>query len=103
MNPDFENDVIEQQDTKDKIDEPGMWKAIIHNDDYTTMEFVVFILIKVFNKDEVAAFNIMMDVHTKEKGIAGIYSKDITMTKVKMANDLAEEYSFPLKCTAEKE
>jgi ATP-dependent Clp protease adaptor protein ClpS len=99
--PELEEDVI--TDTEDDIDEPPMYKVILHNDDYTTMEFVVEILMSVFKKSPEEAVKIMLNVHHKGIGICGIYPYEVSETKVKTVDALAKENGFPLKCTMEKE
>lgn len=86
-----------------KIDKPKLYKVIMHNDDYTTMEFVVDILMKVFNKKASEATKIMFDVHKKGSGIAGIYPYDIAITKVSRAHSEAIENGFPLKLSLKEE
>ena len=80
-----------------------MWRVLLHNDDYTTQEFVVYILETVFNKIQAEAFAIMMRVHQSGLGIAGIYTRDVAETKVKAARQLAEQNEFPLLVTMEPE
>ena len=89
--------------TRSKVQPPSMWRVILHNDDYTTQEFVVWILETVFKKTESEAVRIMLDVHRKGKGIAGVYPYDIADTKVTQARALAEVQEFPLLCTLEPE
>lgn len=102
MNPLFDDDVLEEEKTKEKVKEPGMFSVILHNDNYTTFEYVIFILRSVFNKNQIDAEKITNDIHTKDKGIVGIYPLDIAKTKVEQVNKLAERDKFPLKCTMEK-
>ncbi len=99
--PELEEDVISE--TKDDIDEPPMYKVLLHNDDYTTMEFVVEILMFVFKKSSEEAVKIMLNVHHKGVGICGVYPYEVSETKVKTVDALARENDFPLKCTMEKE
>lgn len=99
--PDIEEDVISE--TRDEIDEPSMYKVLLHNDDYTTMEFVVEILLLVFNKSPEEAVKIMLNVHHKGIGICGIYTFEVSETKVNAVQNLARRDGFPLKCTMEKE
>ena len=80
-----------------------MWRVLLHNDDYTTQEFVVYILETVFNKPQAEAFAIMMRVHQSGLGVAGIYTRDVAETKVKAARQLAEQNEFPLLVTMEPE
>ncbi|MGH4140202.1 ATP-dependent Clp protease adaptor ClpS [Clostridium sp.] len=97
----------EKVDIKDKIEmeirEPNKYNVIIHNDDYTSMEFVVQVLVGVFKKQVVEATKIMFDVHKKGRGIAGIYSYDVGVTKIIQAMEMCEESGFPLKLTLEEE
>ena len=99
--PETEEEVISE--TRDEIDEPPMYKVLLHNDDYTTMEFVVEILMLVFNKSPEEAVEIMLNVHQKGIGICGVYTYEISETKVNTVHDLARENGFPLKCTMEEE
>ncbi len=86
-----------------KVAEPPMYKVLIHNDDYTTMEFVVEVLVYIFRKTTEEATNIMFQVHTGGIGICGIYPYEIAETKVDTVKHLAEDNGFPLMCTMEKE
>ena len=99
--PETEEEVISE--TRDEIDEPPMYKVLLHNDDYTTMEFVVEILMLVFNKTPEEAVEIMLNVHQKGIGICGVYTYEVSETKVNTVHDLARENGFPLKCTMEEE
>lgn len=89
--------------SKTKLQPPVMWKVILHNDDYTTQDFVVWVLKTVFRKPEDEAVRIMLDVHRRGKGIAGIYPFDIADTKIAQAKAQAERHEFPLLCTLEPE
>ena len=99
--PALEEEILSE--TRDKIDEPFMYKVLLHNDDYTTMEFVVEILMLVFKKSPEEAVKIMLNVHHKGIGVCGVYPYEISETKVKTVESLARENGFPLKCTMEKE
>jgi ATP-dependent Clp protease adaptor protein ClpS len=99
--PEIEEEVISE--TRDEIDEPPMYKVLLHNDDYTTMEFVVEILMLVFNKPPEEAVEIMLNVHQKGIGICGVYTYEVSETKVNTVHDLARGNGFPLKCTMEEE
>ncbi len=81
---------------------PAMFRVILYNDHYTTMEFVVDILEKVFHKPEPEAKDIMLDVHRRGSGVCGIYSYDIARTMVARVLALARQQEFPLKCTFEE-
>jgi ATP-dependent Clp protease adaptor protein ClpS len=87
---------------KIEIEEPRLYKVLLHNDHYTTMEFVVMVLEKVFHKSPAEATQIMLNVHQKGIGICGIYPHDIAETKVMTVHLLAEKNQFPLKCTMEE-
>jgi ATP-dependent Clp protease adaptor protein ClpS len=82
--------------------EPKMYRVILHNDDYTTMDFVIDVLISVFHKPAVEAMQIMLDVHKKGKGICGVYTYDIAATKVARVHELAMRGEFPLKSSLEE-
>lgn len=81
--------------------EPPMYQVILLNDHYTSMDFVVFILQSVFHRSHGDAIQIMFSVHTSGSGVAGIFTKDIALTKVSMVEKLASENNFPLRCTVE--
>ncbi len=78
-----------------------MYQVILHNDDYTTMEFVVEVLKAVFHKNAAEASVIMLDVHKKGRGVVGLYAHDIAATKVQQTRKSAKQRGFPLKCTME--
>lgn len=88
---------------KDKIisQEPPQFRVILLNDNYTTQDFVVMVLVQVFHKSIPEATKIMMDVHKKGKGIVGTYTKDIALTRVKIVENMAKKAEFPLKCQVE--
>ena len=88
-------------ETKTRTKKPPMYKVLLHNDDYTTMEFVVFVLETIFHHAQPAAEKIMLDVHQRGKGVAGTYARDIAETKALQVRNLAKEHKFPLKCVAE--
>ena len=89
--------------TRVKVKEPKRYKVIMHNDDFTTMEFVVAILSDIFNRSIEEANKIMMEVHKNGKGVAGIYPYDIAISKATKAMTLAKEEGFPFKLTVEEE
>jgi ATP-dependent Clp protease adaptor protein ClpS len=97
-----ESTVIEPQSDQ-QVDRPRMWRVLLHNDDYTTQDFVVWVLETIFNKELSEAFDIMMSVHRTGMGIAGVYTYDVAQTKVKTTRQLAEEHEFPLLVTMEAE
>lgn len=94
---------IVKEEIKYKIKKPKLYQVLMHNDDYTTMEFVVEILVAIFNKQPAEATRIMLDVHKGGIGIAGVYSYDIATTKVVQAESLAEEKGFPLRLSLREE
>jgi ATP-dependent Clp protease adaptor protein ClpS len=82
---------------------PRRYKVIFHNDDYTTQEFVVFVLKQFFHKQEAEARHIMLTVHFKGAAVAGVYTKDVAETKAQQVMDLAREHGMPLLLTTEPE
>ena len=87
---------------EEEVREPDEYRVILLNDDYTTMEFVVSVLISVFHKALPEAQKIMLDVHMKGRGVVGVFSYDIALTKINQVHELARQNGFPLKCTMEK-
>ena len=90
------------EDQKNELKEPEMFRVILHNDHYTTMEFVVDVLRIIFHKGLPEATKIMLDVHKKGRGNVGVYTYDIARTKVAQVASMAKEEQYPLKCTMEK-
>jgi ATP-dependent Clp protease adaptor protein ClpS len=99
--PELEESVLSE--TEEEIKEPSMYKVLLHNDDYTTMEFVVQVLMYVFNKSIEDATRIMLNVHKKGLGVCGVYTYEVAETKVEKVRALAKENHFPLQCTMERE
>lgn len=89
-------------DNRQKVEEPPLYKVLLHNDDYTTMDFVVMVLKVVFNKDHSEATTIMLSVHEQGVGVAGFFPRDIADTKISLVHDMARKNEFPLKCSMEK-
>ena len=89
--------------TKEEVKEPSMYKVLLHNDDYTSMDFVVEILMGVFNKSMEESILIMMSVHRQGMGICGSYTFEVAETKMNSVHALAREKGFPLRCSIEKE
>jgi ATP-dependent Clp protease adaptor protein ClpS len=87
---------------ENELREPKMFRVILHNDHYTTMEFVVEILVNIFHKPAREAKRIMLDVHRCGSGDCGVYSLDIARTKVSQVYALARQHDFPLRCSAEE-
>ncbi len=88
---------------REEVAEPPRCRVLLHNDHYTTMEFVVYVLRSVFKKPSKEAVEIMMHVHRRGVGTAGVYPAEIAETKVRTVHDLAQENGFPLKCSVEPE
>ena len=102
----FEDDdvgVITRTKTEKKLAKPPMWKVLLHNDDYTTREFVVSILQGVFRRSESESIAIMLHVHNNGVGVAGVYPLDVAEAKVQKVLVLAEQNEFPLLSTMEPE
>ena len=89
--------------TRQETKKPELYKVLLLNDDYTTMDFVVEILESIFNKQPAEAFRIMMAVHTQGKGLCGVYPHEVAETKVSTVIDRAREHGFPLLATMEPE
>ena len=92
-----------QSRDQDALQEPPLYRVLLHNDDYTTMDFVVMILQTVFHKNTEEATRIMLNVHHQGIGIAGIYTREIAETKVEIVHKMAKQHQFPLRCSLEKE
>lgn len=97
----MDGDVLTE--SKTKLEKPKLYKVLLHNDDFTTMEFVVFVLQYVFNHNDADAFTIMLKVHNDGIGIAGIYPFEIASMKCEKAINLAKAREYPLLCTVEEE
>ncbi len=100
-----ETDRDEQSGTatirKEKLEKPRMYKVLMHNDDYTTMEFVVLVLQKFFSKNADEAHSIMLEVHTRGFGVCGIFTFEVAESKVAKVIKYARENGHPLKCSTE--
>ncbi|MGI8670542.1 MAG: ATP-dependent Clp protease adaptor ClpS [Aridibacter sp.] len=101
--PDYEHegDVLTESETK--LEKPKLYKVLLHNDDFTTMEFVVFVLSRVFMRSVPESFTIMLKVHNEGVGLAGIYSYEVATMKAEKAMNLARAGEYPLLCTVEEE
>ncbi|WP_294955374.1 ATP-dependent Clp protease adaptor ClpS [Sulfurovum sp.] len=93
----------EEFETALELDEPRMFRVLLHNDDYTSMDFVVEILTGIFHKTPEEAVQIMLQVHEKGKAVCGIYSFEIAQTKVEQVKQLAKKNEFPLLATIEED
>ena len=97
-----------KEDTKllirdeEKLKEPKEYAVVLLNDNFTTRDFVVEILIHIFHKNPVEAKSIMLNVHNKGRGVVGFYTWDIAQTKVSQVHSVAKQYDYPLKCIVEE-
>ena len=99
----FEDDIgLATEEAKPKLKRPPMYKVILLNDDYTPMEFVVQILETFFSMDREKATRVMLNVHTKGKGVCGIFTRDVAETKVKQVNEYSRNHQHPLLCDLEE-
>ena len=98
---DREGEVLTESETK--LEKPKLFKVLLHNDDFTTMEFVVFVLEYVFQRSEHEAVAIMLKVHNEGVGIAGVYPHDVAYMKSHKTMNLAKAREYPLLCTIEEE
>jgi len=103
MGPDPREATLTQERVEHKLERPRLWRVLLHNDDYTTQEFVVWILETIFHKSRAEAFEVMMSVHRSGIGVAGVFTHDVAETKMKTTRELAEQHEFPLLVTMEPE
>jgi len=96
-------DTVVVPESKPQLQKPPLYKVLLHNDDYTTMEFVVFTLKTVFHKSNTDAYHIMMAVHQQGIGVAGVYTYEIAEAKIDKVTKMAREHNFPLLCTMDEE
>jgi ATP-dependent Clp protease adaptor protein ClpS len=89
-------------ESEEKVEEPPLYKVLLHNDDFTTMEFVVWVLESVFRMPEQQAIQVMLNVHLRGSGVAGVYTYEVAETKVEKATTLAREHEYPLLVTMEE-
>jgi len=101
--PERADDAEVLSETVSKLEKPKLYKVLLHNDDFTTMDFVVFILSHVFSRSEAESIAIMLQVHKEGVGVAGIYPYEIASMKADKATNLAQAREFPLLCTVEEE
>ncbi len=90
------------EEARPRLKKPPLYRVVLLNDDYTPMEFVVEVLQRVFSMDRTNATRIMLEVHTKGKGVCGVYTYEIAETKVAQVTGLAEQHQHPLLCTMEE-
>lgn len=102
-NPQEQGDTATVTKAQKKLQKPKLYKVVFHNDDYTTREFVVFVLQTVFHHDEHTAERIMWHVHTQGKGVAGVFTFEIAESRAHRVEELAQANEFPLRVTVEPE
>jgi ATP-dependent Clp protease adaptor protein ClpS len=95
--------VVTRIRSENKVKRPRLFKVLLHNDDYTTREFVVDVLCSVFHKSEPEAVRVMLHVHHTGTGVAGVFTREIAETKVRTVQHLARQHEFPLQLTMEPE
>src|SRR6476620_4039091 len=100
--PDIDHESEVTTAIKPKLEKPKLFKVVLHNDDFTTMDFVVFVLEYVFNRTDAEAFTIMLTVHTEGIGIAGIYPYELANMKAQRSRILVNASEFPFLCTVEE-
>lgn len=99
---DFELEELVEAESETKLAKPPLYRVLIHNDDFTTMEFVVYVLQTVFQHSETEAVQIMLHVHLGGVGVAGIYTYEVAEMKVEKVTSLARASEYPLLCTIEE-
>ena len=95
--------IEEELDLALELQEPQMFKVLLHNDDYTSMDFVVDVLTGIFHKNEEQAVQIMLQIHEKDQAICGVYSFEIAQTKAQQVKQKAKQNEFPLLATIEED
>ena len=100
----YSNDDIglDVQEAKPKLKQPPMYKVVLMNDDFTPMEFVVLVLERFFGLGHEQATQVMLQVHTRGKGVCGVFSREVAETKVVQVNDFSKQHQHPLLCIMEK-
>ncbi|MGA9525393.1 MAG: ATP-dependent Clp protease adaptor ClpS [Myxococcaceae bacterium] len=98
-----DNEVVTETKQQQKLQKPRLYKVLLHNDNYTTRDFVVAVLREVFHKSETDAVRIMMHVHYNGTGVAGVYTYEVAETKIRLVEQLAREHEFPLRLSMEPE
>ena len=99
---DFELDELVVAEEKTTLKKPPLYKVLLHNDDFTTMEFVIYVLQTIFQRSESDAVHIMLKVHHEGVGVAGVYTYEVAETKVSKVMSLAQASEYPLMCTMEE-
>lgn len=94
--------VVTDTRTERKLQKPRMYKVLLHNDDYTTMEFVVYVLQGIFHRSETDAMQIMLHVHKNGLGVAGVYTREVAESRIAQVEALARAHEYPLRCSMEE-
>ena len=95
--------IEEEYDLALELEEPKMFRVLLHNDDYTSMDFVVNVLVNIFHKTHDQAEQIMLKIHEKDRAVCGVYSFEIAQTKAQQVKQFAKENEFPLLATIEED
>jgi len=101
--PDWQGETDVATKSAKKLEQPRLYRVLLHNDDYSTMDFVVLVLTSIFNHKSEEAVAIMLSVHKTGIGVAGIYSSEVAETKMEKTHALAKEHEHPLRCSMEPE
>ncbi len=106
MPGDYNNNNVFEDDLNvksiEEVKTPRMYRVLMHNDHYTTMDFVVDMLVNVFRKPAAEATNIMLEIHNRGLGVCGVFTYDIAVTKISRVHQMARNKDFPLKCSFEE-
>ena len=100
---DEDQGVVVETRVEERVKRPRMYRVLLHNDDYTTREFVVDVLRSVFRHSEAEAVRVMLHVHYKGLGVAGVFTREIAETKVRTVEEMAREREYPLRVSMEPE
>jgi ATP-dependent Clp protease adaptor protein ClpS len=95
-------DVVTRPKPTEQVKRPRRYKVVLHNDDYTTMEFVVWVLMTIFHHDEASATEIMLHVHRNGIGVAGVYTYEVAEARVAKVLEVARAHEYPLRCSMEE-
>ena len=101
--PEIEDNTDVLTESEAKLEKPKLYKVLLHNDDFTTMEFVVYVLNTVFMRSEAESFAIMFKVHNEGVGVAGVYPYEVATMKAEKAMNMARAHEYPFLCTVEEE
>jgi ATP-dependent Clp protease adaptor protein ClpS len=101
--PEPDSNVVTESETRQKLQRPKLYKVLLHNDNYTTRDFVVAVLREVFHRSEAEAVQVMLHVHYNGIGVAGVYTYEVAETKVSRVEQLARAHEFPLRLSLEPE